>query len=112
MKLRIGIIDKYVAEASYELSELLIDAFNKYDEFVEAIRGGEIRIVPFNLGFQALLEEDSTYDEYEFYYDDEDDKCFFHIKYRNVKDVELSKELLLELIKVNLPAGAKLIANN
>lgn len=40
MKLRIGIIDKYVAEASYELSELLIDAFNKYDEFVEAIRGG------------------------------------------------------------------------
>ncbi|HGE7946670.1 TPA: hypothetical protein ACGDWT_003602 [Clostridioides difficile] len=104
MKLRIGIIDKYVAEASYELSELLIDAFNKYDEFVEAIRGGEIRIVPFNLGFQALLEEDSTYDEY--------DKCFFHIKYRNVKDVELSKELLLELIKVNLPAGAKLIANN
>ena len=29
MKLRIGIIDKYVAEASYELSELLIDAFNK-----------------------------------------------------------------------------------
>lgn len=77
MKLRIGIIDKYVAEASYELSELLIDAFNKYDEFVEAIRGGEIRIVPFNLGFQALLEEDSTYDEYEFYYDDEDDKCFF-----------------------------------
>lgn len=109
MKLKIEILNKYVSEASYELSEVLTDAYNKYDEFIEAIKSGEEHISPFNLGFHALLEECSAYDEYEFYYNYDKDKCFFHIKYRNVKDIELSKELLLELAKVNLPVGAKLV---
>ncbi|HBE8530593.1 TPA: hypothetical protein KM350_003435 [Clostridioides difficile] len=111
MKLGIEIVNKYVAEASYELSELLIDAYNKYDEFIDAIKSEEVRIVPFNLGFHILLEEHSAYEEYEFYYDDKDDKCFFNMQYRNI-DIELSKELLLELIKANLSAGTKLIVNN
>ncbi|MGS6980530.1 hypothetical protein AB7646_018465 [Clostridioides difficile] len=57
-----------------------------------------------------MLEENSAYHEYNFYYDEEVDKCFFELQYQE-QDLreELSKKLLLELIKINLPAGAELI---
>ncbi|HGT1678616.1 TPA: hypothetical protein ACMWHA_002025 [Clostridioides difficile] len=110
-ELDIKVKNKYIVSVSYEFSELLIRAFNGYDNFIKDIKNKD-KFIPIgiNLGYRELLEENSAYHEYNFYYDEEVDKYFFELQYQE-QDLreELSKQLLLELIKINLPAGAELI---
>ena len=101
--------NKYVSSFTVETIEMLVDAYNKYDDFIYYIKNDrKNRIENYVPRFGSSYEDWIDLEEFSFIYDEDEDKVYYQL--RNMEEIELTKENIFNIIIANCPMGIMLTA--
>ena len=101
--------NKYVSSFTVETIEMLVDAYNKYDDFIYYIKNDrKNRIENYGPRFGSSYEVWMDLEEFSFIYDEDENKVYYQL--RNMEEIELTKENIFNIIIANCPMGIMLTA--